>query len=211
MIENILAITGGMGTGKSTVLDFFEKNGFIVVNSDKEVVSLFTNKYENYHALAQEFDNWLGTDFAQHSAIDKKKLRTYLETTPNGFPISLEIVKPHITARLLKFAKENHGQKIVFEIPLLFEAKMESSYKNILLITAPMDTRIKRIQLRQNHLSIEQIKQTIDSQIPQEEKIKKSTFILDNSSTLVDLENQFNSMLPTFLAIYQNPKTKLKI
>ena len=45
MIENILAITGGMGTGKSTVLNLFEKNGFIVVNSDKEVVSLFDDSY----------------------------------------------------------------------------------------------------------------------------------------------------------------------
>lgn len=211
MIENILAITGGMGTGKSTVLDLFEKNGFIVVNSDKEVVSLFSNEYENYHALAQEFDNWLGTDFAQQPAIDKKKLRGYLETTPNGFPISLEIVKPYITAKLSKFAEEYYGQKVVFEIPLLFEAKMESSYKNILLITAPMDIRIQRIQLRQNHLSVEQIQQTIDSQIPQEEKVKKATFILDNSSSLIDLENKFNAMLPTFLTIYQNPKTKLKI
>lgn len=208
MIDNILVITGGMGTGKSTILSLFEKNGFIVVNSDKEVVSLFSKDYENYVSLAQDFDNWLGTNFSQQQEIDKKKLRTYLENTPNGFPKSLEIVKPHIIARLLNIAKEYNNQKIVFEIPLLFEANMESFYKNILVVTAPMDIRINRIQSRQNHLSIAQIKQTIDSQIPQEEKIKKATFTIDNSGTLEELESNFNFMLPKFLDIYKKNKLK---
>lgn len=206
MINNVLVITGGMGTGKSTVLDLFEKNGFMVLNSDKEVSFLFTEEYEHYHTLAKKFDNWLGTDFSHKKLIDKKILRPYLENRSDGFSKSLELVKPYITDHLIKVAEENKGKKIVFEIPLLFEAHMESYYKNILLITSTMDIRIERIKLRQPHLSIEQIKQTIDSQIPQEEKINKSTFIIDNSGSLSDLENKFNSLLPEFSTIFKHKK-----
>lgn len=210
MIENILAITGGMGTGKSTVLGLFEKNGFIVVNSDKEVVSLFDDSYFRYKEVAQDFDDWLGTYFADEKCIDKKVLRTYLETTPNGFPKSLEIVKPYITEKLQQLAEEFSGQKIVFEIPLLFEAAMEKNYKNILVVTTPLNIRIDRIKLRQPHLSLEQIQQTINSQLPENYKTEKANFIINNSGTIEDLEEKFNYMLPEFLKIYNSNKPKFK-
>lgn len=211
MIDNIIAITGGMGTGKSTVLNLFEKNGFIVVNSDKEVVSLFESSYERYREVAQDFDNWLGTDFVNKNEIDKKTLRTYLETTPNGFRQSLEIVKPYISEKLQILADIHSGEKIVFEIPLLFEAQMEGNYKNILVVTAPMNVRLERIQLRQPHLSIEQIKQTIDSQLAESYKTSKANFLLNNSGTMMELENQFNQLLPDFLKVYSSTALKLKI
>lgn len=202
MIDNILVITGGMGTGKSTVLNLFEKNGFIVVNSDKEVVSLFSNQYENYALLAKDFDNWLGTDFANQDFIDKKILRQYIETTENGFKKSMDIVKPYISARLSNLAQTYKGQKVVFEVPVLFEAQMQSEYKNILVVTAPMEIRLERIKLRQPHLSMAQIQQTINSQLPEDIKIKKATFVLDNTGTIEELEKKFDNMLPDFLKIY---------
>lgn len=210
MIDNILVITGGMGTGKSTVLNLFEKNGFHIVNSDQEVVALFSNQYENYNCLAKDFDNWLGSDFASQPVIDKKVLRKYIETTENGFKKSMEIVKPYIANRLLDLAQEYNGKKVVFEIPVLFEAQMESYYKNILVITAPIDIRLQRIQLRQPHLSLAQIQQTIDSQLPEDLKIQKATFVLNNAGSLQELEEKFNHMLPSFLQIYTTKKVKPK-
>lgn len=211
MIKDIIVITGGMGTGKSTVLELFEKNGFKIVNSDKEVLSLFNNQYEKYQAIAQDFDNWLGTDFSSKNEIDKKILRTYLENTHNGFPRSLEIVKPYISEKLSQLATKHIGEKIVFEIPLLFEAKMENEYQHIIVVTAPMDIRLKRIQLRQNHLSIKQIEQTINSQLPEEYKTSRAQFILNNSGSIEELENKFNLMLPEFLKIYKKQSFKVKL
>lgn len=210
MIENMIVITGGMGTGKSTVLSLFEKNGFIIINSDTEVVSLFNYNYKKYAEIAKDFDNWLGTDFANEKGIDKKILRTYLENTPNGFPISLNIVKPYISERLTDLAKEFSGQKIVFEIPLLFEAHMENNYKNILVVTAPIDVRLQRIKVRQSHLSIAQIQQTIDSQLPESYKTERATFILNNAGSISDLEQQFNNMLQDFLKVYRYKPLTMK-
>lgn len=211
MIDNILVISGGMGTGKSTVLNLFEKNGFIIVNSDNEVSKLFKSDYLNYKNLAKDFDDWLGTDFVNKNEIDKKILRPYLEKAENGFSKALHIVKPYISERLTFLASEYSNQKIVFEIPLLFEAGMENNYKNILVITAPISTRIERIKLRQPHLSEEQIIQTINSQLDEKIKVNKATYIIENDSTLLELENKFNKLLPTFLDIYSKKTITKKI
>lgn len=211
MIDNLLVISGGMGTGKSTVLNLFEKNGFIIVNSDNEVSNLFKSEYSRYKDLAKDFDDWLGTDFVNKNEIDKKILRPYLEKAENGFSKALHVVKPYISERLNSLASEYSNQKIVFEIPLLFEAGMEINYKNILVVTAPLETRIERIKLRQPHLSEAQILQTINSQLNDEIKIKKATYVINNDSTLLKLEEDFNRLLPEFLNIYsQKNKTILK-
>jgi len=211
MIDNILVISGGMGTGKSTVLNLFEKNGSIIVNSDNEVSNLFKSDYSHYKNLAKDFDDWLGTDFVNKNEIDKKILRPYLEKAENGFSKALHVVKPYISERLNFLANEYSNQKIVFEIPLLFEAGMENNYKNILVITAPISTRIERIKLRQPHLSEEQIIQTINSQLDEKIKVNKATYIIENDSTLLELENKFNKLLPTFLEIYSKKTITKKI
>ena len=208
-MNNFLVITGGMGTGKSTVLNLFEQNGFFVINSDKEVVYLFSSNYEKYHQIATDFDNWLGTDFSTKTEIDKKKLRNLLENTPNGFPKSLQIVKPYIIERLNQLAELHKEKQIVFEIPLLFEAKMEKNYSNILVITANLDIRLSRIKERQPHLSLEQIKQTIDSQFSDDIKLQKCNFHIENNGTLDDLKQSFNSLIPQILSIYSK-KTSIK-
>ena len=204
MIDNVLVISGGMGTGKSTVLNLFEKNGFIIVNSDNEVSNLFKSDYSNYKQLAKDFDDWLGTDFQNKNEIDKKILRPYLEKADNGFAKALLIVKPYISDRLLDLSTQHENQKIVFEIPLLFEAGMDINYKNILVVTAPLETRIERIKLRQPHLSEAQILQTINSQLNGEIKVKKATYVINNDSTLLKLEEEFNCLLPQFLNIYSS-------
>lgn len=211
MINTNLVITGGMGTGKSTVLDLFEKNGFIVINSDKEVLSFFNNTYSRYLEIATDFDTFLGTNFSSKPEIDKKILRPYLEKIENGFPKSLEIVKPYISERLESLAIKYSGEKIVFEVPLLFEAKMESNYKNILVITSPLETRLERIKLRQTNLSLAQIEQTINSQLSESYKIERAKFVLNNSGTINELEENFNKMLPNFLKIYSDKALKIKI
>lgn len=211
MIDNILVITGGMGSGKSTVLNLFEKNNFTIINSDLEVLSLFNNSYKRYFEISRDFDNWLGTDFRHQEIIDKKTLRNYLEKIPNGFPISLNIVKPYISERLSDLAKEYSGKKVIFEIPLLFEAQMESNYKNILVVTAPIHIRLERIKLRQSHLSIKQIQQTIDSQLPESCKTEYATFILNNSGSIFELEEKFNNLLPDFLKVYSCTPLKIKL
>lgn len=209
---NCIALTGGMGTGKSTVLHFFEQHGFTVYDADKIVTSLFIRENNPYYsALSQKFDDWLGSSFSEKSHIDKALLRPYLEQIENGFPYSLEIVKPFVQEKMDSiYHASYHKDKIIFEIPLLFEANMQGHFDKIILITCDLLVRLERIKIRQPHLSNEQILQTINSQKKDNEKIPYSDFIVDNSSTKDKLLIQLNNILPTIEEYYLPKKAKSK-
>jgi dephospho-CoA kinase len=201
MIINALAITGGMGTGKSTVLKFFKENGYTVYDADQLVNQLFRHTHPAYLSIAQPFDEWLGTNFMKLEGIDKKYLRPFLEKNENGFSKALSIVTPFVQQYMEELDRPT--EKIIFEVPLLFEAHMEKNFSHIMLITCNMEERIKRIKIRQPHLSIEQIKQTIHSQKTDQEKIPYSNYILDNSFDHEFLLKQLVNIVPDIDKIYQ--------
>lgn len=196
------ALTGGMGTGKSTVLKFFQSNGFTVYDADKLVAQLFINNHENYYDLALSFDNWLGTDFVNQPLIDKAYLRPFLEKTENGFPKSLELVTPFIQQKMEQLYIETKTP-IIFEVPLLFEANMQNSFDKIILVTCNLESRLERISQRQPHLSKEQILQTISHQKSEESKKPFATYIIDNSFDLPYLNDQLINILPEVQQYYQ--------
>lgn len=209
MLIKSFVITGGMGTGKSTVLNFFKQNGYTIYDADKLVSELFINNHEFYSSLAMTFDNWLGTDFIMRDKIDKAYLRPFLEKVENGFPKSLEIVTPFVQRKMEELyltTKEN----IIFEVPLLFEANMQTNFEKIILITCNFATRVDRISLRQPHLSKEKILQTIESQMSEDLKKPFVNYIIDNSYDLAHLNSQLTTVLLDVNEYYQK-KLKLKL
>lgn len=205
-----LVITGGMGTGKSTVLKYFKENGFLVYDADALVTELFQKSNPYYQEVAQAFDIWLGTDFTQRDGIDKKYLRPFLENIADGFPKSLQLVTPFIQ-KAIEDTFHSCQQPVIFEIPLLFEANMENNFEKILLITCNMDKRLERIQIRQAHLTLEKIQQTINSQKTDEEKKPFVDFIIDNSTTVKDLTAQLDLLSPEIQKYYSSfNKNKFK-
>lgn len=209
MLIKSFVITGGMGTGKSTVLNFFKQKNFIIYDADQLVSELFINNHEYYKELALLFDNWLGTDFVHRDKIDKKYLRPFLEKVAHGFPKSLEIVTPFVQKKMESLYL-NMTNPIIFEVPLLFEANMQNSFEKIILVTCDLETRLQRISLRQPHLSKEQILQTIENQKSEEFKKPFVDYIVDNSYDYNYLNQQLETILLQVNKYYQQ-KTKLKL
>lgn len=201
MIIKSFALTGGMGTGKSTVLKFFQDNNFIVYDADKIVAQLFINNHSDYQALALSFDKWLGTNFVERDLIDKAYLRPILEKTENGFPKSLELVTPFVQRKMEQLYTQSN-EAIIFEVPLLFEANMQNNFEKIILVTCDLDIRLERIAKRQPHLSKAQILQTIANQKGEDFKKPFSTYIVDNSSDLPHLTSQLDNILPEIKKYY---------
>lgn len=184
---DVLCITGGMGVGKSTTLDYFSTNGFTIYNSDKIVIELFKKEYQYYHQLASHFDNWLGTNFVNTNGIDKSILRPILETTPNGFPLSVKVVAPFVQDELSRLLSTSNYYNTIVEIPLLVEMGMQHRFKNVLLITCDIEKRIKRIESRPPYLNLEKILQIIHSQVSDEERRTFCSYEINNSGTKKEL------------------------
>lgn len=190
-----LAITGGIGSGKSTVLSLFKDFDYVVVDADKIVAQLYHFSHPLYPQVANTIDEWLGSNFKDVEIIDKKILRGLLEKTPNGFPKITQLLKPFVHDAMLQYFNSNSEAKLVFEVPLLIEAEMQDSFDKVLVITCNKDVRIERIQKRNPNLSVEQINHIISQQKSDEEKIQHADYVLDNSGSLEQLKEQFQEFM----------------
>lgn len=182
----IVGLTGGIGSGKTTVLKFFKELGAGVYIADIEAKKLMNESKdvkENVIALFGDeayVKNELNRPFISNIVFkDKTKLEIL-----NG------IVHPALRSHFLNFVKNNTHKYVIYESAILFENNNSDFCNKIVLVTAPMEERIKRV-LDRDKLTKEQIQDRIDNQLPDLVKIEKSDFVIEN----IDLEITRNKVV----------------
>ncbi|MCB9205818.1 MAG: dephospho-CoA kinase [Ignavibacteriales bacterium] len=194
----IIGITGGIGSGKTTVSKYYEQNGYIVLRADDIAKQTMIDNSDVREKIIKQF----GKECYNGKKLNTKILADKVFNHPKEIGKLNIIVHPptinKITEEIQKYDKDH---KIIFvEAALLFEAKMEDLFDYILLITADEDTRIKRV-LERNHETASEIRSRILNQLPEDQKRKKSDFVIDNLTTLSDLENKAIFFLNLFKAL----------
>lgn len=203
-----LAITGGIGSGKSTVLQLFKEHQYIIINADDVAHQLSRTTSPYYLSYAKEVDQHFGTHYQHESEISRPHLRSILFNTPNGFKIISDLATPYIVQSMYDMYCENKEKqnKIVFEVPLLLETQLHHQFSSILAITCDINIKKQRIKLRNPDLTDEEIIHRIQIQSSDEEKKSIAHYVIDNSGTLEELKLQFEQ----FLSIYEK-KNKFTI
>jgi dephospho-CoA kinase len=188
-----IGITGGIGSGKTYVCQLLEKLGYPVFYSDIEAKKLMTQDpilvSEIKQLLGDEsyIQNELNKPFIAHSIFHDSKLREAINL----------LVHPKVF-QAFELWKDKQSSTIVFnESALLFETESYKRFDKNILILADNETRIKRIQLRDTLSAIE-IKNRIDSQLSDDEKIKRTDFIIDNNENVL--------LIPQLISILENLK-----
>jgi dephospho-CoA kinase len=189
----IIGLTGGIGSGKSVVARVFEMLGCAVFNSDEEAkMAYFDDQVRKAVILLLGKDAYLDKDTLNKPYISERIF------TDTALLHSLNaIIHPCVKERFEKFRNENPGKIVVKETALLFEAKIDREVDKIVLVTADDEVRITRVMERDG-LKREEVLNKIRSQLHQEEKIKKSDFIIYNN------EKEF--VIPQVLKIYSELK-----
>ena len=188
-----IGITGGIGSGKTYVCQLLEKLGYPVFYSDEEAKKLMTQDpsliSEIKQLLGDEsyIQNELNKPFIAHSIFHNSKLREAINL----------LVHPKVF-QAFELWKIKQSSTIVFnESALLFETESYKRFDKNILILSDNETRIKRIQLRDT-LSVIEIKNRIESQLSDDEKIKKTDFIIDNNENVL--------LIPQLISILKNIK-----
>ncbi|MCK5521164.1 MAG: dephospho-CoA kinase [Candidatus Marinimicrobia bacterium] len=188
-----LGITGGIGSGKSFALRFFEKRGYPVIDAD----DLAKRCLQHDNNLKNKIKFQFGDDIYKKDTLEKKLLAERAFSCEVNQKALNDMVHPAVHQETITFfnnaEKGNHPLAVV-EASMLFEAGHFEIYDHILLITASEEIRIERALLR-NNLNREQILSRMNLQMSEKEKSGLSHTVIHNNGSIEDLEKQLSIFL----------------
>ena len=189
----IVGLTGGIGTGKSTVSRKLRERGYPVI--DLDVISREVIEYpEVIDELVRNFGNEIlenQNNISGKKSISRNKLRQTVFKEEKKVSVLNSIMHPPIVKEMRRQIEElRKSYKTVFvEVQLLFEAKLEKEFDIIVLVYADKKTQLERV-LKRDGRSEGEVQQIINAQMDMTEKRRLSNYIIENNgnSEMLDLE-----------------------
>jgi len=186
----VIGLTGGIATGKSTVSATLENAGAVIIDADRIARKVVKKNLPAYRQIVDTFGESV---LLPDGEINRTALGNLIFNDPHKKQLLNAIVHPHVrkeTNRQLKHIENNNPNALVIlDIPLLFEAGMHKDLSEVIIVYAPEHIQIKRLMER-DHISQEDALSRIRSQMPVEEKKSLATRVIDNSGTLEHTRKQ---------------------
>jgi len=187
----IIGLTGGIASGKSTVSKILSKMGIIVVDADIVAREVMESK-EVIKRISDEFgENILD----KKGKLDRSKLREVVFSSKKSVGKLNSIVHPTVIERFENERKKSiiTGEMLVFDIPLLFETKMEDLCDKVIVVYVDIETQIKRVMERDGSKRETAIN-IIKNQMPLSEKLERADIKIKNDGTIEELEKKIKDV-----------------
>lgn len=188
----IIGLTGNIGSGKSTVAAFLREMGYPVLDADLLAERARELKKAQLKALFPEA--FLGEE------LDRRRLAQLVFSDPQRLRALEELIHPEVRRLLEEELSRLEAPLVFVEIPLLFEKGWEGRLQGTILVAAPLEERLKRAMARSG-LSREEVLARERAQMPEEEKRRRATWVLENRGSLEDLRAQVQALLGEIRAI----------
>ncbi|HEY7755270.1 MAG TPA: dephospho-CoA kinase [Actinomycetota bacterium] len=188
----LVGLTGGIGSGKSTVARMLEGRGAIVFDADALAREAVEPGSPGHDAVVQRFG---ANVLLPGGELDREALASVVFADPAARRDLEAIVHPEVRRLFAEGceAYRDTDRIVVFSAPLLVESGMHSAFDVLVLVSAPVETQMERL-LRDRGMREDQIRARIDAQAPLEEKAAVADVIVDNEGRLQDLEVQVDRL-----------------
>ncbi len=175
-MTRIIGLTGGIGSGKSTVASYIASQGIPVYIADEEAKKLMDSK--NISSRIQAI--FPEKIYTEDGKLDRKKIAATVFNSPEKLSQLNSIVHPEVKKHFDNWLKKNENAPfIIKEVAILFETGGDLFCDKVILITAPQEIRIERA-IKRDNVDRGSILKRVQNQLPEEEKIKKSDFVIHN-------------------------------
>jgi dephospho-CoA kinase len=184
----VIGLTGGVGSGKSTVAEMLRELGATVIDADEAAHQAYAPGTPGFDAVVAEF----GRDFVRDGAIDRQKLGALVFNDEAALRRLNEIVHPLVREWMAARTAEafERGDEIVIQdVPLLFENGLERLFSSVLLVYVPEDVQLERL-VRGRGVPADRARAIITAQMPIEDKRRRAHHVVDNSGTVDQTRNQ---------------------
>jgi dephospho-CoA kinase len=184
--KKIIGLTGGIGSGKTTVAKFIEEMGFPVYFSDdraKEIVN-------DDEVLKNRIKELLGDEAYDENGFYNRKYVSGIVFNDDEMRLQLNaLIHPAVKIDFENWVENQNSEFVFKETALLFELKLnESCYKSV-LVTADDNIRIKRVMDRDGK-TYREVEAVMTKQMPEKDKVKKADFVIYNNSNIEDLKTE---------------------
>ena len=191
MKTKIIGLTGCIGSGKTTIANYFADLGVPVYIADVEA-----KKILYFPEVVQEIVKTFGEEVLTDNIPDKKKLASVVFNNPEKLKQLNAIIHPRVGQHFTDWAEQHKEENFVIkEAAILFESGSFKDCDKVILVTAPKEIRIKRV-MKRDGVSEKEVLERMKNQWSEEKKKKLSDFIIEN----IDLEvakNQVDNIYKT--------------
>ena len=171
----IIGLTGGIGSGKTTVANMFSKLGVPVYIADTEAKKLTNSSKLIRHELTQ----LLGEEAYTEDVLNRKYVADKIFNDKTLLEAVNLIIHPKVAAHFKIWVAKQTSTYVIKEAAILFENGSYQNFDKIILVTAPKELRIARVMARDNSSSAE-IEQRMNNQWSDEKKEKLADFVIEN-------------------------------
>ena len=183
-----IGITGGIGSGKTTVCKLFETLGIPVYYADERAKYLMQHE----HFLIDQLKKNFGDEVYENGRLNRALLAEKVFNNKPKLELLNSIVHPAVYRDTERWVEEQKIKKppyLIKEAALLIETCSYKSLDKLIMVTAPLEQRINRVSAR-DKISVEDVMARVRNQLPEDEKIKLADFIITNDGDIANLEKQ---------------------
>ena len=180
----IIGITGVFGSGKSTAAKEFGRLGFKIIDAD-DIGHKLLNRPDIKNKIMRRF----GNNILTNKKIDRKKLKNIVFYDKNKLSALNKLLHAEIVKEIRNRIRKQKSKRIAIDAALIIEFGELDYFDKLIVVKISKENQLKRL-LKKGKYNKEIIDNIINSQLPQEEKLKYADYVLDNNAQLAGLRKQ---------------------
>lgn len=188
----MVGVTGGIGSGKSTVCQVFSILGIPIYSADDRAKWLMSNDQMLKKAISSEFGE---KSYLEDGSLNRAFLAEEVFSDPEKVKKINSLVHPAVGEDFKNWANSQTAPYMIKEAALLFESGSAKELDFVINVSSPLKIRVARVLLRDPHRSEDQVNHIIDQQLPDEQKNELADYVIKN--------NDSKLILPQVLEIHQ--------
>lgn len=196
----VVGLTGGIGSGKTTVAKLFERYRVPIIDADVIARDVIRPNTPAFEAIVEHFSQQI---LNQEKHIDRPKLRQIIFKTHDERKWLETLLHPIITEEITQRLKTINAPYVIVVIPLLIEAHTYHFIDRILIVDASMENQIQRV-IKRDNVSFEDVIAILELQARRETRLAKADDLIINNDSLENLEPQVERLHQTYSQMAKN-------
>ena len=196
----VIGLTGGIGSGKSTITQLFEKRNVPVIDTDIIARQLVKPGQPALKAIIKTFGNLVIQGDGQ---LNRQALAKITFKNEHARKKLEDILHPRIQKTMIEQISKLSAPYVIAVIPLLLEAKQTALVNHILVVDCPEEIQIKRVKQRDNR-DEQQVKEIIESQVSRQVRLAAADDVIENDADISELDAKIEELHQKFLLMSQD-------